>query len=444
MLASSATTVSARSSPARSAGRSPPPGWLPAVASPRPPAPVNRLCRLACSRPPQRPYPRVHPRRDRPADRCRLIAFALSPASTSWQTWSNFHFDLDEVNCHTTSKRREGHRLGMPFMLPTMRPAIFGIASCCQHTSVLPSSAVTAFTRFASSPLVYLPLTRCPSLAASAMTVWVGRLLLLPVLLPFLAACLAFFLRVLAERVAFFWAAEAKIRSGAGSPSFDPKKSASAPARSQPRTISESLSALPFGSIPLILPAGFSACRITKMGFIVRSVRGSERAAPSVGCHLNAGLVSLARHRAVLRPVRAAKGLDSIFAFCSHASPPGIARLGWGCAVIRPTSTVMAMLAATFFLTCAAPAATMRNFKVGDWVAGAYSDDGTREFSHCAASGMYGSGISVVFSINRDFHWSMGFAHPGWKLRPGEVFDIAFTVDDMQPILAKARAKMGC
>jgi hypothetical protein len=100
----------------------------------------------------------------------------------------------------------------------------------------------------------------------------------------------------------------------------------------------------------------------------------------------------------------------------------------------------MAMLAATFFLTCAAPAATMRNFKVGDWVAGAYSDDGTREFSHCAASGMYGSGISVVFSINRDFHWSMGFAHPGWKLRPGEVFDIAFTVDDMQPILAKARA----
>jgi hypothetical protein len=34
----------------------------------------------------------------------------------------------------------------------------------------------------------------------------------------------------------------------------------------------------------------------------------------------------------------------------------------------------------------------------------------------------------------------MGFVHPSWKLRPGAVFDIAFTVDDMQPIMAKARA----
>jgi len=98
------------------------------------------------------------------------------------------------------------------------------------------------------------------------------------------------------------------------------------------------------------------------------------------------------------------------------------------------------VVAATFLLPCAAPAATMRNFKVGDWTAGAYSNDSTREFSHCAAVGMYGSGISVVFSINRDFHWSMGFAHPGWKLGEGEVFDIAFTVDDMQPIMAKAHA----
>ena len=82
----------------------------------------------------------------------------------------------------------------------------------------------------------------------------------------------------------------------------------------------------------------------------------------------------------------------------------------------------------------------MRNFKVGDWTAGAYSNDTTRQFSHCAATGTYGSGISVLFSISRDFHWSMGFAHPSWKLQPGAVYDIAFTVDDMQPILAKARA----
>jgi len=101
---------------------------------------------------------------------------------------------------------------------------------------------------------------------------------------------------------------------------------------------------------------------------------------------------------------------------------------------------ISVVVAAIVSLTCAASAATMRNFKVGDWIAGAFSSDSTREFSHCAATGTYRSGISVIFAINRNFHWSMGFVHPSWTLRPGAVFDIAFTVDEMQPIMAKARA----
>src|ERR1051325_10866401 len=36
------------------------------------------------------------------------------------------------------------------------------------------------------------------------------------------------------------------------------------------------------------------------------------------------------------------------------------------------------VVAAIVPLTCAASAATMRNFKVGDWFAGAYSNDSTR------------------------------------------------------------------
>ncbi len=87
-----------------------------------------------------------------------------------------------------------------------------------------------------------------------------------------------------------------------------------------------------------------------------------------------------------------------------------------------------------------ASAATLRSFTVGDWAAGAYSNDTTKEFNHCAGMGRYGSGISMIFAISRDFHWSMSFAHPAWRLRPGSAFDITFTVDDMAPITAQARA----
>jgi hypothetical protein len=85
-------------------------------------------------------------------------------------------------------------------------------------------------------------------------------------------------------------------------------------------------------------------------------------------------------------------------------------------------------------------AAEMRTFKVGAWHAGAYTSSSSREFSHCAATAGYKSGIWVTFSISRNFVWSMGFSNPAWKLVPGSEFDIGFTVDDMSPIFAKAVA----
>lgn len=85
-------------------------------------------------------------------------------------------------------------------------------------------------------------------------------------------------------------------------------------------------------------------------------------------------------------------------------------------------------------------AAPLRNFRVGEWFAGAYSKDSTGEFSHCGASATYKSGISTVFAISKNLTWSMGFYNPAWRLSPKSTYDIAFTVDDMSPILAKAVA----
>jgi hypothetical protein len=87
-----------------------------------------------------------------------------------------------------------------------------------------------------------------------------------------------------------------------------------------------------------------------------------------------------------------------------------------------------------------AQADVMRNFKVANWFAGAYSIDGTKTFSHCAANANYNSGIVVLFSINRSYEWSMAFANPRWRLTKDQQYDIAFSIDGSPPIFAKATA----
>jgi hypothetical protein len=82
------------------------------------------------------------------------------------------------------------------------------------------------------------------------------------------------------------------------------------------------------------------------------------------------------------------------------------------------------MIAIRTLATCAillachtvAFAKPIRLFNVANWKAGAYAKDATDQFSHCAASARYKSGITVYFSINRSFEWSMGFSNPTWKL----------------------------
>jgi hypothetical protein len=85
-------------------------------------------------------------------------------------------------------------------------------------------------------------------------------------------------------------------------------------------------------------------------------------------------------------------------------------------------------------------AAATRNFRIGDWHAGAYSDNRTGAFSHCGASATYRSGVTVLFAVHKGWTWEMSFVHPDWRLPPGNTYEIAFTVDDMTPLMATATA----
>jgi hypothetical protein len=87
-----------------------------------------------------------------------------------------------------------------------------------------------------------------------------------------------------------------------------------------------------------------------------------------------------------------------------------------------------------------AQADVIRNFRVGLWFAGAYSFDGTRRFSHCAGLAPYESGVNILFSINRNYQWSVGFVSPRFNVRPQENIILALSIDGEPPSRVTAYA----
>jgi hypothetical protein len=73
------------------------------------------------------------------------------------------------------------------------------------------------------------------------------------------------------------------------------------------------------------------------------------------------------------------------------------------------------------------------SINVGNWKGGAYTNDQTGEFSHCAAESIYQSGIYFVVMIDGASGWSLGFAHDSWTFSSGQAFPIALTFDGEAP-----------
>lgn len=99
-------------------------------------------------------------------------------------------------------------------------------------------------------------------------------------------------------------------------------------------------------------------------------------------------------------------------------------------------------LLALFVLIFSVPAhsATMDNFVVAGWEGGAYSNDKTGQFSHCAISTPYQSGITLVFTIDSKLNWSMAFYNNVWQLNQGASYQLSYSVDNDAAIQATGLA----
>lgn len=76
-----------------------------------------------------------------------------------------------------------------------------------------------------------------------------------------------------------------------------------------------------------------------------------------------------------------------------------------------------------------ANAAQIDSFRSGSWGGGAYTNDQTGSFSHCAIEASYNSGITLIFALDSTFQWRLGFYNPNWRLTPGARYPVHFRID---------------
>ena len=83
-------------------------------------------------------------------------------------------------------------------------------------------------------------------------------------------------------------------------------------------------------------------------------------------------------------------------------------------------AAAVAVLLSTIFASSNADArGPYGSISVGNWQGGAYTNDQTGSFTHCAAGARYASGVFFLVMIDNNGGWSLGFMHEQWKLTTG-------------------------
>lgn len=95
-------------------------------------------------------------------------------------------------------------------------------------------------------------------------------------------------------------------------------------------------------------------------------------------------------------------------------------------------SFVAALLLQVSVAGLAHAAGPFGSVNVGNWIGGAFSNDTTGAFSHCAATTPYANGVILVVSQNAAGTWSLAFASPSYRFNKGENAAIDVTFDGQE------------
>ncbi|HEX9469641.1 MAG TPA: hypothetical protein VF957_08865 [Bradyrhizobium sp.] len=94
---------------------------------------------------------------------------------------------------------------------------------------------------------------------------------------------------------------------------------------------------------------------------------------------------------------------------------------------------VATLLSSLIAISAAQARGPYGSINVGNWKGGAYTNDQTGEFTHCAVGAGYDSGIYFMVTIDQGAGWSLGFYNPKWTLANNQAFQIALTFDGQRP-----------
>lgn len=103
-------------------------------------------------------------------------------------------------------------------------------------------------------------------------------------------------------------------------------------------------------------------------------------------------------------------------------------------------SFIVALLLQVSVVADAHAAGPFGSVKVGNWIGGAFSNDETGAFSHCAATTPYANGVILVVGYNAAGIWSLGFASPNYRFKQGEnaAIDVIFDGQEQARLFATA------
>jgi S1-C subfamily serine protease len=123
--------------------------------------------------------------------------------------------------------------------------------------------------------------------------------------------------------------------------------------------------------------------------------------------------------------------VDGYLRLCCSALPNRMqGGTHWGCwRMIMRKSLFIACMVELFFASTAYAAGPFGIIRLGNWIGGAFSEDATGAFSHCAATSSYGSGVSLVVGQNSANSWLLSFASPAFHFNKGDSLPIDVTFD---------------
>ena len=101
---------------------------------------------------------------------------------------------------------------------------------------------------------------------------------------------------------------------------------------------------------------------------------------------------------------------------------------------------VVALLSGLIAISTAQARGPYGSINVGNWKGGAYTNDQTGEFTHCAAGAGYDSGIYFMVTVDQGSGWALGFFNSKWTLTDNQVFPIALTFDGQPPFNVQGSA----